>query len=153
MCIRDSITATGGTQPYTNDGPHTVSAGPYSFVVSDHNGCTYTVTGNISEPSALSASAVDGSIACNGGTTTVNITATGGTQPYTNDGPHTVSAGPYSFVVSDHNGCTYTVTGNISQPSALSASAVDGSIACNGGTTTVNITACLLYTSPSPRDR
>src|SRR5207247_5824757 len=136
-----TITATGGTAPYTNDGAHTVSAGAYSFTVTDAHGCTVIVRGNITEPAVLAASASEGSILCNGGTTTVTITATGGTAPYTNDGAHTVSAGAYSFIVTDNNGCSVTVSGNISEPAQLAASASEGSILCNGGTTTVTITA------------
>ncbi len=136
-----NITASGGTSPYSNDGPHTVSAGPYSFTVQDANGCTTVVSGTISQPTQLTATKTEGSITCFGGTTTVNITASGGTSPYTNDGPHTVSAGPYSFTIQDANGCTTVVTGTISEPSQLTASKTEGSIACFGGTTTVTITA------------
>src|SRR5204863_35817 len=127
--------------PYLNVGPNVVSAGPYSFTVTDANGCSAVVTGTISQPSVLSASATNGTIACFGGTTTVNVSATGGTAPYSNVGPHVVSAGPYSFTVTDANGCSALVTGTISQPSVLSASATNGTIACFGGTTTVNVSA------------
>ena len=94
-----TITATGGTAPYTNDGEHIVSAGAYSFTVTDSKGCEVIVSGTISEPTLLEASAIEGEILCNGGTTTVTITATGGTAPYANDGEHIVSAGAYSFTV------------------------------------------------------
>ena len=47
----------------------------------DANGCTAIVSGTITQPSALFASAINGSIFCNGGTTTVNISASGGTTP------------------------------------------------------------------------
>src|SRR6185295_893570 len=97
-------------------------------------------SGTITQPSALNASATQGSILCNGGTTTINITATGGTAPYTNTGVQTVSAGPYSFMVTDANGCTAIVSGSIAEPTQLTASATEGTIAC-GGTTTINIVA------------
>ena len=136
-----TVSATGGTTPYTGTGIFTVSAGAYSYTVTDANGCMSTTTGNISQPSAFSASAVAGTIACFGGTTTVTVSATGGTAPYTGTGVFTVSAGAYSYTVTDANGCVSTTTGNISQPSALSASAVAGTIACFGGTTTVTVSA------------
>src|SRR2546421_1011563 len=112
------------------------------FTVTDHNGCVTHVTGTISEPGALSASETHDPIGCFGGTTTVNITASGGTSPYDGDGAHTnVAAGPFDFTVTDHNGCVTHVTGTISQPPALGASETHNPIGCYGGTTTVNITA------------
>jgi len=127
-----TITASGGTAPYTGDGEQVVSAGPYSFDVTDAHGCTVNVSGTITAPDALTASATDGTISCHGGTTTVTITASGGTQPYSGDGAHTVSAGPYSFDVFDAGGCKYTVSGNISEPDAISANAVATDAKCNG---------------------
>src|SRR5205823_1801567 len=138
-----SITATGGTRPYSGDGAHSgVSAGPFSFTVTDANGCSTVVSGTISQPPALRASESHDPILCFGGTTTVNITASGGTSPYSGDGAHSgVSAGPFSFTVTDANGCSTVVSGTISQPPALSASESHDPILCFGGTTTVSITA------------
>src|SRR2546430_14590133 len=112
-----------GAPPYSGDGAHTgVSAGPFSFTVTDANGCSTVVSGTISQPPALSASESHDPILCHGGTTTVNITAAGGTPPYSGDGAHTaVSAGPFSFAVTDANGCSTVVSGTISQPPALGA--------------------------------
>src|SRR4029077_14024636 len=127
-----NITASGGTAPYTGDGAQTVSAGPYNFTVTDAHGCSTVVSDNTSQPDTLTASKTEGTIACHGGTTTVTITASGGTAPYTNDGAHTVSAGPYSFTVTDANGCTATVTGTISEPPTLTAGKTEGTISCHG---------------------
>src|SRR5207248_469409 len=119
-----------------------VSAGPFSFTVTDANGCSTVVSGTISQPPALSASESHDPILCHGGTTTVSITASGGTPPDSGDGAHTgVSAGPFSFTVTDANGCSTVVSGTISQPPALSASESHDPILCFGGTTTVHITA------------
>src|SRR5439155_20331681 len=119
-----------------------VTCGPFSFVLFRSNGCSTVVSGTISQPPALSASETHDPIGCFGGTTTVNITASGGTAPYSGDGAHTnVPAGPFSFTVTDANGCSTIVSGNISQPPALGASESHDPILCFGGTTTVNITA------------
>src|SRR5205085_12177769 len=76
---------------------------------------------------------------CFGGTTTVNFTSWGGSPPYSGDGAHSgVSAGPFSFTVTDANGCSTVVSGTISQPPALSASESHDPILCHGGTTTVS---------------
>jgi large repetitive protein len=135
------VSATGGTTPYTGTGSFTVTAGPFSFTVTDDNGCVSTVTGAVSQPATLVASATAGTISCNGGTTTVTVTATGGTAPYTGTGTFTVTAGPFSFTVTDDNGCTSIASGTAGQPSSLAASSTAGTISCNGGTTTVTVTA------------
>ncbi len=136
-----TVSATGGTAPYTGTGTFTRTAGAYSYTVTDANGCTAITTGTISQPTILSAASTAGTIACNGGTTSVTVTATGGTAPYTGTGTFTRSAGAYSYTVTDANGCTAVATGTISQPTVLSAASTAGTIACNGGTTTVTVTA------------
>src|SRR5205814_9999664 len=133
----------GATPPYSGDGAHTrVSAPTFRFSDPDANGCSTVVSGTISQPPALSASESHDPILCHGGTTTVNITASGGTPPYSGDGAHMgVSAGPFSFAVTDAHGCSTVVSGNISEPAVLVASNTHGTIACNGDTTTVIISA------------
>src|SRR5207253_4793581 len=127
--------------PYTNTGTYIVTAGPYSYTVTDLKGCSVLVTGTITQPSLLTASAISGTINCFDGTTTVNISASGGTAPYSNTGTFTVTAGPYSYTVTDSKGCSALATGTITQPSLLTTSATSGTINCFGGTTTVNISA------------
>ena len=90
-----------------------------------------TTTGNITQPSALSASSSKTAILCNGGSSTVTVSATGGTAPYSGTGTFSRSAGTYSFTVTDANSCTATTTGNITQPSALTLGLQAG--ACSGG--------------------
>src|SRR5205814_8879545 len=91
------------TTVFLSDGAHTnVPAGPFDYTVTDHNGCVTHVTGTISQPPALSASETHDPIGCFGGTTTVNITASGGTPAYDGDGAHTnVPAGPFDFTVTE----------------------------------------------------
>src|SRR5262249_45941027 len=132
-----TVTATGGTGPYSGTGTFTVAAGPYSYTVTDANGCTATTAGSVSQPPTLVAASAPGAILCNGGTTTVTVTATGGTGPYTGTGSFTVGAGPYSYTVTDANGCTATTAGSVSQPAALVAASSAGTVSCNGGSTTV----------------
>src|SRR6266446_1496054 len=137
-----TISATGGTAPYTGTGSFTQGVGSHTYTVTDANSCTSSTTVTLTEPDALSASESHDPILCFGGTTTVSITASGGTPPYSGDGAHTaVSAGPFSFTVTDANGCSTVVSGNISEPAVLVASNTHGTIACNGDTTTVIISA------------
>jgi len=134
-----TVSGSGGTAPYSGAETFTVQAGAYSFTVTDANGCTATTTGLISEPALLSASATAGTITCHGETTTVNVAAVGGTAPYQGAGGHVVSAGDYSFTVTDASGCSTIVSGTVTEPATLEASATAGTIACHGGTTTVNV--------------
>ena len=136
-----TVSAAGGTAPYTGTGSFTVSAGDYSYTLTDANGCSTTTTGTIAQPTALSASSSAGTIACNGGSTSVTVSATGGTAPYTGTGSFTRTAGSYSYMVTDANGCSTTTTGTIAEPAALAASSSTGSIACIGGSTSVTVSA------------
>src|SRR5205807_6183707 len=89
-------------------------------------------TGTITEPSAVTAGSPHTAILCNGGNSTVTVTAGGGTPPYTGAGDHVVSAGSYSFTVTDANSCTATATGTITEPSAVVASSSNTAILCKG---------------------
>ena len=137
-----TVNASGGTAPYTGTGIFYRSAGIYSFTVTDANGCTATAVDTVTQPtSALQANSSAGNIACYGGSTNLTVTASGGISPYSGTGTFSRPAGNYSYTVTDASGCTATATGNISQPTLLTAVATNGNIACNGGTTTVTVTA------------
>ena len=117
-----TVSASGGTPGYTGTGTFSHAAGTYSYTVTDANSCTATTTGNITQPSAVMASSSNTAILCNGGNSMVTVSASGGTAPYTGTGTFSDPAGTYSYTVTDANSCTATTTGNITQPSALSAS-------------------------------
>ena len=127
---------------------------PYTVTVSDANNCTVTTTPvTVTGPAAITATASAGTIACNGGTTTLTVTAIGGAAPlqYSLDGvtfqagnTFTVNAAgsPYTVTVRDANNCTVTTTPvTVTEPAAITASASAGTITCNGGTTTLTVTA------------
>ncbi len=136
-----TVTGAGGTTPYTGDGTFIVTAGTYTYTVTDANGCTSTTTVIVTEPTALAASSSSTSIACNGGNATVTVVATGGTAPYTGDGTFTETAGTHTYLVTDANGCTFTTTITITEPTALVATSSATSIACNGGNSTITVVA------------
>ncbi|MBK7430048.1 MAG: right-handed parallel beta-helix repeat-containing protein [Bacteroidetes bacterium] len=136
-----TVSASGGTGSYTGTGTFTVTAGTYTYTVTDVNGCTATTTITVTEPAVLVASSSATAIACNGGTSTVTVSASGGTAPYTGTGPVTVTAGTYTYTVTDANGCTNSTTITVTEPTALVASSSATAIACNGGTSTVTVSA------------
>src|SRR5439155_24166383 len=81
--------------------------------------CTATTTGTITEPSAVTAGSTHTPILCNGGSSTVTVTAGGGTPPYTGAGDHVVSAGSYSFTVSEEDHRTAMKTRTNTGPSPV----------------------------------
>ncbi|MFM8918275.1 MAG: proprotein convertase P-domain-containing protein, partial [Bacteroidota bacterium] len=153
-----TVTPSGGTSPYTyawspSGGSAATStaltAGSYTCTITDANGCTTVRNITLTQPSALSATSTQGTIACNGGTATATVTPIGGTTPYTyawspSGGTAATStaltAGSYTCTITDANGCTTVRNITLTQPSALSATSTQGTIACNGGTATATVT-------------
>jgi hypothetical protein len=136
-----TVTATGGTGSYVGTGNFVRGAGNHQFIVSDANGCSDTVVINIGLGAVLNATATAGPAFCNSDSVAVTVSATGGVSPYIGTGSFTVVAGNYQFIVSDAGGCIDTAFISVAQPAALAASATASNIACNGGTTTVTVTA------------
>jgi hypothetical protein len=150
-----------GTYQFSKDGGVTFQsgnifsgliAGNYSFIVKDNNACETTIAVSISEPSLLTLSAAKTDILCYGGTSTVTLSAGGGTgvYQYSKDGGVTFSAsnsfgnlvaGTYSFIVKDANACATTIAVSISEPVLLTLSSTKTDILCNGGTSTVTLSA------------
>jgi hypothetical protein len=119
-----------------------LTAGNYSVTVTDANGCTASTSVTITEPDVLVVTATPGTILCNGGTTSVVVSATGGTSAYTGTGTiNNVGAGTYTYTVTDENGCSASTTITIGQPDAIVVTATPGTILCNGGTTSVTVGA------------
>ena len=130
-----TVTANGGTGAFTGTGIFTQTAGTYTYTVSDANACSNSTVITITEPSVLTVNLSAAPIACNGSTTQVNIVANGGTSPYTGTAPVIVSAGSYSYTVTDNNGCVVTETISISEPAAIVASQTI--TICNGQSLTI----------------
>ncbi|WP_296386111.1 SprB repeat-containing protein, partial [Winogradskyella sp.] len=129
------LTVNGGTSPYTflwNTGATSedlvnVVAGTYSVTVTDANGCTATNQSTVNEP----AENVSGSITqiinveCLGESTgSITAEGTGGIPPYTyslDNGStsqssglfENLAAGNYTILITDANGCTFTINGTI----------------------------------------
>lgn len=122
-----SFSATGGTAPYqlANQGNgdllvkgmaegvtyhSNLTAGTYTYVLTDAHNCQTVFTETITEPTILSVSATATSISCNQPSSVITVSATDGTAPYSGTGNYTVSAGTYTYTVTDANGCTASAT-------------------------------------------
>ncbi|WP_417352255.1 T9SS type B sorting domain-containing protein [Flavobacterium alkalisoli] len=146
----DTATITGGTAPYqySVDGVNFTSstsftgltAGTYNITVKDVNGCTYVINSividTLTPPTDLTFSATTQT--CPTLTSDVTLTVVSGTGPFTyqitapaaavvNNGTNNVfaglSAGTYTFMVTDSKGCTYSENYTIN---ALTPIAVNG---------------------------
>jgi hypothetical protein len=144
LCYGDSsevnIGATGGVAPYVGTGLYTESAGVFTYLVTDANGCSDDIVVGINEPGQMSAAISNTPILCNGGTSQVTVTVMSGTEPYTGTGVFTEYAGYHTYTVYDFNGCSDTIGIAISEPTELSASASATAIGCAGGTSNVTVT-------------
>jgi gliding motility-associated-like protein len=136
-----TITATGGSTPYTGAGTFIVTAGTYSYTVTDVNGCSDVVTLTITEPLPLTASSTATSILCNGGTAQITVNGNGGTAPYTGTGSFTVTAGTYTYTITDFYGNTANTTIIVTEPTPLASSSNATPILCYGDLSTVNVSA------------
>ncbi len=146
-----SITASGGTVPYqyqwstgaVTSAINSVSAGSYSVVVSDRNGCSFSQNIVVSQPNVLTASFVANPIVCVGASTgRLSLTASGGASPYhylwsngrTTASIDNLSSGGYAVILTDANGCTATESATLRQPSAFTVSALPTDAPCFGQT-------------------
>lgn len=134
----------GGQEPYsfswsngsTQSGISGLGAGQYSLTVVDANGISASSSIQLFEPNALSSEKVisdyngygvrgagsnDGSIMVipSGGTAPYNISWSNSETSFSLNG---LSAGNYSFTLTDANGCQSNGLGQITEPAALSAS-------------------------------
>ena len=131
-----TVTAAGGTPAYSyslNGGAAqasnvftNVTAGTYTITTTDINGCSVTAVVTVTEPTLLTATASAAPVLCNGGNTTITVTAAGGTPAYSyslNGGAAqasnvftNVTAGTYTITTTDINGCSVTAVVTVTEP-------------------------------------
>ncbi len=156
-----TVTASGGVSPYEyslNGGAFqavntfTVTAGAQTITVRDANLCIGTAAVlTVVQPATITVLATAGAIACFGGTTTLAVTAAGGTPPlqyslnggaYQSGNTFTISAGTYTVTVRDANLCTRAATAvAVTQPAVLRAVATASRITQCGGTAEITVSA------------
>jgi len=145
-----SVTASGGTPPYTyawsngqtSSAVSNLSTGNYSVTVSTPNSCPVTSAFTITQPAAMTSSVSTTNSSCTTSTGTSSVAVTGGspafsyswsTLPVQTTATATgLSAGTYSVLITDANGCTATATANVINSNGPIASVNTTSITCNG---------------------
>jgi gliding motility-associated-like protein len=160
------VEASGGDAPYEyklNNSPYQVSgtfdsltAGAYTVTVRDAKGKTSGVPVTITQPSLLTVSTIKTDILCEGESTgSASALAQGGTSPYsyswntlpvmTTATATGLTAGTYSVIVTDVNGCTATAPATIvalnSLPTAAFTSSQSGLNTYTFVNTSVNATS------------
>ena len=143
------ITTSGGVSPYSylwsNGSPNqdisNLSAGTYNLVTTDNNGCIYSNSIVITEPSAtITLSQTHQDVLCfNQLSGSIDITPIAGTAPYsyswsngsTMEDLGNIGAGNYSVIVTDANSCTASLGVVISQPlQQITVSSSISNVAC-----------------------
>ncbi|MBC7487245.1 MAG: gliding motility-associated C-terminal domain-containing protein [Cytophagaceae bacterium] len=162
-----TITPSGGTPGYTylwTNGATTqnvsgLSAGAYSVIVTDANGCPQVFNFTINQPLPITVTSSTTNVSCNGGSNgAINLTTvSGGTAPYTflwSNGATTqnisgLTAGAYSVTVTDVNGCPQVFNFNITQPAPITTTSATTNVTCNGGSNgTISLTTISGGTAP-----
>ncbi|MBL7924227.1 MAG: HYR domain-containing protein, partial [Bacteroidia bacterium] len=113
-----SVIAFGGRGSYSflwSNGANTaslssLSAGSYTVTVTDGNGCTVQCIATVSEPAPVGGIVIGNDVNCANDQTTVIVTGTGGTAPYSGEGSFVVGVGTHYFPITDVNGCSGTAS-------------------------------------------
>jgi gliding motility-associated-like protein len=151
------LSVSGGIAPYRfswSDGPTIrnrtgLTAGTYTVNVFDANNCNKILTVVVTQPAAINIAGVVSNVLCAGGNTgSINITATGGTSPYTynwsnsttSEDPSSLLAGTYTVTVTDANFCNLTRSFNVSQPDTLKVILTATTEACLGANGSITST-------------
>jgi len=122
-----------------------LTAGSYNVTVTDANGCIATNSISVNDGCACpmtASAATDNNVTCNGGLDgQATVTQVGGAPTITylwSDGQVTataigLAANTYTVTVTDAGGCTATGTAIVTEPTAVSLTAVtDNNVSCNG---------------------
>ena len=133
----------------TADSLYGLDSGIYTLVVSDSLMCVDSFAIHLPEPDSLiiTFSNFEGSLACNGAVTVLNLLISGGTGPFNilwSDGDTTAQrifgAGNYFCTVTDVNGCIASDSLVITEPDLLTIDLTYSAITCDeGGAASISI--------------
>jgi gliding motility-associated-like protein len=131
----------------TNATATNLSAGTYTCTATDPNGCVDTAVAVITEPPALSLALFKNDVVCNGGNSGMAwASVNGGTGAYTfswlplsssNDSIFNCTAGTYTCIITDANGCSEIDSIAITEPQKLEVFAPDSLVLCQGQSITI----------------
>lgn len=175
-----SLQLSNGTGPFTynwsspdfrsfNAGSKDISnlkAGNYVLTLTSAYNCSYSNSYLINNPERLGVDfMLDSAILCKGGTTTLQVFATGGTAPFQGTGTFESGAGFKTYTITDARGCTTSKGYNIANGTKTfpaKPNTITGNLAaeiglCSGGdfdfaTSKVSDASSYVWTLPSGAD-
>ncbi len=139
----------GGAAPYTflwNNGATSVSqtgltAGYYSVIVTDQNGCTGTGSGTITGATPIHVAETVTPSSCTAATGVVVLAVSGGTSPYRDSFYAStlrtaslitgLAKGTYYYKITDAHGCVFNNSVTVPGPDSLAIDFVAGAATCN----------------------
>ena len=120
-----------------------ISAGTYTFIVTDANSCNYQDSVVITEPSsAITSTTSSTDVSCFGyNDGSFSVTVNGGLAPYsylwsngsTSSSSNLVSPNTYTVTITDAFGCTHNDTVTVGEPNQITVSFSLDSISCPSG--------------------
>ncbi|MBI1288207.1 MAG: HYR domain-containing protein, partial [Flavobacteriales bacterium] len=154
------VDVAGGTVPYNvmwSNGEsgyvaHNLGAGTHTVYVTDANGCLDSLSATVTEPDTLEwIQHSTNMVSCFGGNDgEATVQVQGGTPPYSYAWPAisqvgetatNLSAGWYTFIATDANGCSYSDSIQITQPDEIIVSVTSDTAVCPGSGVTITASA------------
>jgi len=137
--------------PTTTNSSNVTACGSYMW---SENGMTYTTSGTYSNTvgchtetivltinNVVVTATASGAIQCFGGMVAVNVSATGGTAPYTGTGSIMQSAGTVTYTVTDDAGCTGSATVTLTGPTKVEGTTTTTPANCGSFDGSATVTA------------
>lgn len=145
-----ALSAGGATPPYsylwlpgaqTTSSVSNLTAGSYSVVVHDANGCVASANYSVAQSSSLSVAFTTTQVSCfNGSNGSISASVTGGNAPYTYAWSYgsistptigSLPAGTYTLIITDNLNCSTSKTVTVQQPPVLAITTTTTSETCN----------------------
>ena len=145
------LNISGGQPPFIEiwniPNPLSLSAGNYNYSITDSINCTFSNSITILEPQEISTNPNINNVLCygeNSGNIILNIS--GGTLPYyenwNSNNPNLLYAGYHNYSIIDNNGCLYSDSIYISEPTPIYTNINTNNASCynyNDGNANVNV--------------
>ena len=152
-----SLNVSGATAPYqySIDGGNTwqtsntfnaLATGTYTIQIEDANGCNYSTSETITQPTQINITTSFNEPSCFGFSDgAISLNVSGATAPYqysidggitwqTSNTFNALAAGTYTIQIEDNNGCSYSASETITQPTVLVVSQGNvTNVSCFGG--------------------
>ena len=126
----------GGINTFTTSN---ILSGTYNYTIMDSNNRSYSNTVTLNEPSPIYAIENINDVSCFGNSDgNVSLIISGGIPNYNedwgNNNPQNLSSGSYNYSITDNNGCTYSDSILINEPSEIFVTSNQNNVSSCGST-------------------